>query len=413
MSKSDSRVTLFAKRAARSLSRRMREFGQVQPEGFDLSNVPSADVALYFPDAPPKLYQLIQWLPIFEANKDVRTIVVMRNFDSYNIVKDLTPLKTILVPRYEDMMAMYDRADFKAVVYVNNGWTNFQSLSFQQAVHVHVNHGESDKICMVSNQAKAYDRVFVAGTAAVKRHEAAIAWFDLSHLVRVGRPQLDLGGKPLLAPSSRVTITYAPTWEGEDAANNYTSVDLYGEAIIAAALAQPNARVIYKPHPRVSISEDEVVLRKHEAIVAAMKAAQSADPSAGHQVLETGDMLDVIRDTDVMIADVSSVSLDHLYLRPQAPLFITDRRNDRDLLAADAPVSTASYVVDASSIAQLQATLAEVIASDSKREERLSMRDYYFDGLGPGESTARFWTELNNAIESHHEAMSQLSRVRT
>ena len=41
------------------------------------------------------------------------------------------------------------------------------------------------------------------------------------------------------------------------------------------------------------------------------------------------------------------------------------------------------------------------------------MRDYYFDGLGPGESTARFWTELNNAIESHHEAMSQLSRVRT
>ena len=135
----------------------MRDYGRVEPEGFELENVPSADVALYFPDAPPKLYQLIQWLPIFEANTDVRTIVVMRNFESYNIVKDLTSLRTILVPRYEDMMAMYDRADFKAVVYVNNGWTNFQSLAFQQAVHIHVNHGESDKICMVSNQAKAYD----------------------------------------------------------------------------------------------------------------------------------------------------------------------------------------------------------------------------------------------------------------
>ena len=90
----------------------------------------------------------------------------------------ITSLRVLLVPRYEILMALYDRADFHAVVYVNNGWTNFQSLSFQQAVHIHVNHGESDKICMVSNQAKAYDKVFVAGEAAVRRHAAALAWFD-------------------------------------------------------------------------------------------------------------------------------------------------------------------------------------------------------------------------------------------
>ncbi len=102
--------------------------------------------------------------------------------------KGRTSLRVVLVPRYENLMALLDRADFRAVVYVNNGWTNFQALSFQRAVHVHVNHGESDKICMVSNQAKAYDKVFVAGQAAVDRHRAAIAWFDSSHLVRVGRP---------------------------------------------------------------------------------------------------------------------------------------------------------------------------------------------------------------------------------
>ena len=28
------------------------------------------------------------------------------------------------------------------------------------------------------------------------------------------------------------TITYAPTWEGEDDANNYTSVDRYGPRIV-------------------------------------------------------------------------------------------------------------------------------------------------------------------------------------
>ena len=127
-------------------------------------------------------------------------------------------------------MALYDRADFHAVVYVNNGWTNFQSLSFQQAVHIHVNHGESDKICMVSNQAKAYDKVFVAGEAAVRRHAAALAWFDPAHLVRVGRPQLDLPVAPAVPPFGGPTITYAPTWEGEDDANNYTSVDRFGAA---------------------------------------------------------------------------------------------------------------------------------------------------------------------------------------
>ena len=177
-------VKTFAKRAARGLARRMREFGQVEPDGFDLGDVPSADVALYFADGPTKLYQLTQWLPVFESADDVRTIVVVRHIETYKELLGMTSLRVLLVPRYEILMALYDRADFHAVVYVNNGWTNFQSLSFQQAVHLHVNHGESDKICMVSNQAKAYDKVFVAGEAAVRRHEAALAWFEATPAVR-------------------------------------------------------------------------------------------------------------------------------------------------------------------------------------------------------------------------------------
>ena len=64
---SDGAVKGFAKKAARGVARRMREFGQVEADGFDLSDVPSADVALYFADGPAKLYQLTQWLPVFEA----------------------------------------------------------------------------------------------------------------------------------------------------------------------------------------------------------------------------------------------------------------------------------------------------------------------------------------------------------
>lgn len=409
---SDGAVKGFAKKAARGVARRMREFGQVEADGFDLSDVPSADVALYFADGPQKLYQLTQWLPVFESHRDVRTIVVVRHIETYNTLRGLTSLRVLLVPRYEILMALYDRADFHAVLYVNNGWTNFQSLSFQQAVHIHVNHGESDKICMVSNQAKAYDKVFVAGEAAVRRHAAALAWFDPARLVRVGRPQLDLPVPEAVRPFDGPTITYAPTWEGEDDANNYTSVDRYGPRIIAAALAQPGARVLYKPHPRVVTSSDPGMVTGHQAILRQMDAAAAADPGRGHAVLDAADMLGVIRATDLMIADVSSVSLDHLYLRPDAPLALSDRRSDRTRLLEDAPVASGSLVIDESSIGSLTEDLAAMLAADPLRERRRQLRDFYFDSLAPGESTTRFWSELSTAITHHDAALRELSRVR-
>ncbi|MDA2988049.1 MAG: CDP-glycerol glycerophosphotransferase family protein, partial [Actinomycetota bacterium] len=397
----------------RSLARRMRELGQVEPEGFELDDIPRADVALYFPDGPPKLYQLTQWLPVFESNTDVTTLVIVRQVEAYDALVGRTPLRVVLVPRYEDLMALLDRADFHAVVYVNNGWTNFQALSFQRAVHIHVNHGESDKICMVSNQAKAYDKVFVAGEAAVRRHRAALAWFDESHLVRVGRPQLDLEIPPALPASQRITITYAPTWEGEDEANNYSSVDLYGVAIIQAVLAQPNVRVVYKPHPRVIDSDDAGIRNGHQAIVKAINAASAADPTAGHTVLLDADVLGVIRSTNLLIADVSSVTLDHLYLRPDAPIVLTDRRTNREALIAESPVAAAAHIVDDSTIDSLTTDLSRIVTTDEQEEARMRVRNLYFDSLEPGDSTTRFWQELRRAIHEHDHALGSLSRVRT
>ena len=409
---SSSRIQAFSKRAARSLARRMRDFAEVEPEGFDLDDIPSSEVALYFADGVPKLYQLTQWLPVFEASSDMTTIVVVRQIETFNALRGATSLRVLLVPRYEDLMALYDRADFRAVIYVNNGWTNFQSLSFQQAVHIHVNHGESDKICMVSNQAKAYDKVFVAGEAAVRRHAAAIAWFDPTHLVRVGRPQLDLPVASPLGAHAGATITYAPTWEGEDDANNYTSVDCYGPRIIEAALAQPGARVIYKPHPRVLTSNDPGVRAGHQQIMAALSRASQADPTRGHAALPNADVLGVLQSTDLLIADVSSVTLDHLYLRPDAPIMLCDRRSRREQLRADAPLAAVVPVIDSDSIDALASDLASLLASDPNRESRAALRDHYFDTLEPGRSTERFWNELRLAITAHDSALGELSRLR-
>jgi CDP-glycerol glycerophosphotransferase (TagB/SpsB family) len=376
------------------------QFGAVEPAGFDLDSVPSAPIAVYFADPPEKLYQLTQWLPIFEDNRSMRTIVVVRHIETYRQLLKSTKLQVLLVPRYEVLMALYDRADFHAVIYVNNGWTNFQSLAFQQAVHIHVNHGESDKICMVSNQAKAYDRVFIAGEAAAQRHAAALAWFDQQTLVRVGRPQLD---RVKAERASRPTITYAPTWEGEDDVNNYTSVDLYGPRIVAAAIAQ-GARVVYKPHPRILLSDDPGVKHGHQQILSLL--------GGEHDYLPDADILPILAQTDVLIADVSSVTLDHLYLRPDAALMLCDRRSDREALLADAPIAASAHILDANSLDTVEAAIANLVADQTQQQGRTELRNLYFDGLQPGQSTDRFWTELQRAIHEHDSALQGLSRTR-
>ncbi|PHX61463.1 MAG: hypothetical protein CK552_00655, partial [Actinobacteria bacterium] len=94
---------LQTKRVSRSLSRRLRDFGAVQPEGFDLGNVPTSDIAIHFADGPPKLYQLTQWLPIFEASTTERTIVVVRQIETFQALQGATSLPILLVPTYEDL----------------------------------------------------------------------------------------------------------------------------------------------------------------------------------------------------------------------------------------------------------------------------------------------------------------------
>src|SRR5699024_4628972 len=231
---------------------------------------------------------------------------------------------------FDPLHTFYHANDFKLALYVNNGVTNFQSLAFAPMVHVHINHGESDKLSMVSNQAKSYDKVFVAGDAAIERYRKALIDFDESALVKIGRPQLDVDRPLELEPSSARTVMYAPTWEGENESNNYTSVDLFGPQIVGAALQIPNTRVIYKPHPRVETSNDPAVSGANARIFELIEEANTsiADESLQHQVLLQGDILAMFDTVDLLVTDISSVGLDFLYLQPDKPLALTDRRRD-------------------------------------------------------------------------------------
>jgi hypothetical protein len=354
-----------------------------------LDELPRYPVVAYFADTPNQAYQLQQWLPVLERVAEHQPLaIVTRNWELTELLREVTTLPVLFTLRLDGLRRLYEQIDVKTVVYVNNGWRNFQSLIYQRALHVHVNHGESDKISMVSNQAKAYDHVVVAGQAAIERHRRALINFDLDRLVVCGRPQLDLDVSPVLEPvAGRRTVLYAPTWSGEDDANNYTSLDLYGVLIVRALLARPDVRVVYKPHPRVLTAVDPAIVDAHAEIVRLVTAARAA--GAPHELPLDADILGLFEDADLIVTDISSVGLDFLYLRPDAPIVLTDRRTDRARIVAEAPVASAVDIVDGDTVGDVAGLLAANLADDPHRDARAAVRDHYF-GFARGESSRRF-----------------------
>ncbi|MDP9399287.1 MAG: CDP-glycerol glycerophosphotransferase family protein [Actinomycetota bacterium] len=384
------RLINYVERKARGARRRLLPVlparGPIVPEGL------TPEVVLYFAEVPARLYQVAQWLaPMERLAADRPVAIVVRRVRTYDALVERTSLPVIYVPLYSQLLACYDALDPKVVVYVNHGMRNFQSLTLRTAMHVHVNHGESDKLSSFSNQAKAYDRVFVAGELAAERYLRRLLDFDERRVVRVGRPQLDLLPAPVLPASPRRTVLYAPTWQGESEDNNWCSVDVLGEEIVRQLLLVPDVRVAYKPHPRVPRSLVPEVARGHEAILGLLTAAAAADPAAGHGHIDSeGDILGVLPSVDALVTDVSSVALDFLYLRSTSPMFLTDRRNDPIALAVATPLAEAADVVDVATVHRLGALVASRLEADLRLGERMALRGRYFGALGPGDSTVRF-----------------------
>lgn len=367
------------------------------------------DVIAYFADDPTRVYQLLQWLPVLERlDATHRTAIVTRDAATAAVVRERTTLPVHDAPGFADLADLYADLDPKVAVYCNNSMLNFNSLLQSRTLHVHINHGESDKQSMVSNNAKAYDRVFVAGEAAVQRHRAALMELDESRLVRIGRPQLDLRPEPVLAPSERRTVLYAPTWEGDADYNDYTSVDVFGPEIVRSLLAVPDGRLVYKPHPKVTTSQTPAIRDNHAAILELVADAARQDPSAGHAAVLNGDILAVFPGCDAMVTDVSSVGLDWLYLQTDKPIVLTDRHHDADRLRLEVPVSRCADVVDSDNLADLTSLVTQRLEQDTHHLARVAMRHHYFDDNAVGDSTRRFVEAVGELVVRRDAMLGEL-----
>ena len=366
------------------------------------------EVLAYFGDDVSRSYQITQWLPVYEElNKTHKVQIICRQFPTTKHLRKLTSLPVNSVYDFFTLTDLIESNNYKVVLYVNNSFTNFQAMAAKRAFHVHLNHGESDKMSMTSRQMYAYDVVAVAGQAAKDRLKNALIVSDENKEVVIGRPQLDLLQKPLEVNAGRKVLAYAPTWEGDQEANNYSSVDVYGEQIISAMLKVANATVLYKPHPKVTTSPNSQIANAHKKILALLESANSKDPNAKHKLV-TGDPMPVLQVADLLVSDVSAVTIDYLYLKPQGAMLMCDRRSNVNDFAQVAPVSKAVTVITKENINNIEKLISDHVSGQVDRNSYDSMRNYYFGDTKPGSSINRFIAMVDDLIKRRDKRVLEL-----
>jgi CDP-glycerol glycerophosphotransferase (TagB/SpsB family) len=284
----------------------------------------------------------------------------------------------------------------RVVLYVNQNAKNFQMMRYGRRWHVFINHGESDKMYMTTNQFKAYDYSLIAGDAALTRLRKVLWDYDFDkRAIQIGRPQADHFAGALPYPADdRVVVLYAPTWEGDRAAAAYGSVLSHGVPLVRALLASGRHRVIYRPHPRSGVVDPEYGKANRE-IIAAITQANAKNPAARHVYDDQPTLGWQLVAADVAVTDISAMVYDRLAVGK--PLFVTRPA------AEEAQVDAGGYLAhcewlradEASSIV----ARADDLLTDAGAQERLDFWvTRYFGDTTPGVATARFHAAIDHLL---------------
>ena len=363
----------------------------------------SIRIAVYFADTPVNLYQIRQWYaPLAELALTHPVAIITRSPAASLQLLDESPVPVVYCRSVTEIEDFVDRQDIRIVFYVNQNTKNFQMFRYGRMWHVFVNHGESDKMYMTTNQFKAYDYAFVAGQAALDRLSRKLWNFDLKKkAIAIGRPQSDhLAGALPYTPDDRTVVLYAPTWEGDRPAAAYGSIASHGVALSEAVLASPDHRLIYRPHPRSGVIDPEY-RAANQRIIAAIAAANARDPRAQH-VFDNGPELGwQLAAADVAITDISAMVYDRL--ATGKPILVTRPLSPEADVDEDGFLGSADWLTvdDAPGVL---AILDRVQHDEAARENLQFWANHHFGDTSPGASTRRFHKAVERLMSEWERA---------
>jgi hypothetical protein len=378
-----------------------------------------AQVVLYFSGPADSTYQINMWLETLEQ-LPYRTIVLLRERQIFDGLAPTT-LPVACVPSGVSVMqaGLYSA---KVALYPANTSKNLHLLREPGIKHVFIGHGDSDKVSSINPFTRVYDEVWVAGRAGRDRWARAQVGVRDEAIVEVGRPQLDAVKPVDSSPTpGRLTVLYAPTWEGWNDETFFSSITRMGPVLVRALLdVQPAVRVIYKPHPFTG-TRDPRAARSHAKIVR-MLAEANREPSvlpddpqlaaltvelersdlsvaetrqlgeawarrywesigeSRHVVVEgpRPTLYDCFDHADVLIADVSSVVSD--FLASGKPYVCANPQGlDDGLFRQENPTAGAAYLLGPQ-CRELPEIVELVRGSDPFEADRATLREYL---LGP------------------------------
>jgi hypothetical protein len=370
-----------------------------------------AQVIVYFADTLVGLYQLRPWYaPLRELHKVHPVVVVGTDSRAVKAIRRESGLPAVTISHYSSIDLILDKAPVRLALYVNHNAANFSLLAFPQLVHVSIMHGDSDKVVTISGQTRAYDFTFVAGQAAVDRLATYLPRFDAAaRCVVVGRPQAaratpSAGGDPDRpggdkdlrdeashepdhgSPGGRITVLYAPTWEGGTASAEYSSLEAYGEAVAHGVLADQRFRLVFRPHPLTGTRLTRFA--EAEARVARLVAdAARMAPHAGHVVSRGGPVAADLERADLLVADVSSLAID--FLVTGRPLTVTVPP-DPAVVVAPTPLLEVTPRLGREDLADVAEFLGELVETDPGADQRAAVAEYYLGDTRPGVATRTF-----------------------
>lgn len=360
------------------------------------------EIAVYFADSPVNMYQIRQWYaPLAELAATWPVAIISRSPGAVLTLWKESPVPALYLRQVADLERFVYEQDLKIVFYVNQNSRNFQMFRYGRVWHVFINHGESDKVYMTTNQFKSYDYSLVAGDAALDRLSHKLWDFDIDkRAIKIGRPQADyFTGELPYTPDDRTTVLYAPTWEGDRNSAAYGSIATHGVALTAALLETGRHRLIYRPHPRSGVS-DPGYKAANETIIAAIARANAADPAAQHIYDTSAELGWQLSAPDVAITDISAMIYDRLatgrpviVARPSSP---------------DADVDENGYLGACEWLTETEApdivAIAERVQFDEDAQERLHFwAERHFGDTTPGVATARFRAAIEQLVEKWHE----------
>ncbi|GAB2852751.1 CDP-glycerol glycerophosphotransferase family protein [Microbacterium insulae] len=355
-------------------------------------------VAVYFADGNVNMYQMRQWYkPLADLARTWPVVVLSRSATGARalLAEDSPPVA--FVPTVRDLEAFLAEQDIRVVLYVNQNTRNFQMFRYGRRWHVFINHGESDKMYMTTNQYKAYDFAFIAGDAARERLSRVLWDYDVDRrAIAIGRPQADhYSGSLPYTPDDRIVVLYAPTWEGDRPSAHYGSIASHGEALAAAVLSSPRHRLIYRPHPRSGVV-DPAYGAANRRIVAAIAAANAADPAAGHVHDDGPDLGWQLSAADVAVVDISAMVYDRL--AADKPLLVTRPVDPAAAIDTHGYLSACEWL-DASAAASVIAETDRVLGDPEAVARLEHWVRHYFGDTSPGAATNRFHAAIGHLMD--------------